>query len=85
MPADQTKRFSTWAIIPEEEVLIAFKIAYSTYTLDPYDFVGKRLKLEIWYPAGQTKIFPLCAILAEVEVVIALKIVDVSNTLDPYE
>ena len=31
-------------MIPEEEVLIAFKIVKNTYTLDPYDFVSKGLK-----------------------------------------
>ncbi|MFJ1145228.1 hypothetical protein ACIKK6_33230, partial [Bacillus thuringiensis] len=50
LPAGQTKKFSTWAMIPAEEVLIAFKMAHSTYTLDPYEFVSRGLKGGIWYP-----------------------------------
>ena len=35
------KRFSTWAMIPEVEVGIAYKMAQNTYALDPYELVWK--------------------------------------------
>ena len=31
-------------MIPKVEVLIAFKMVHSTYTIDPYEFVSRGLK-----------------------------------------
>ena len=83
-------------MIPEEEVLIAFKMAHSTCTLDPYEFVSRGLKGGIWYsglqrirtellPAGQTKRFSTSTIIPEVEVGIASKMAQSTYALDPYE
>lgn len=44
MLACQTKRFFTRAMIPEVEVVIVNKMAESTYSIDPYQFVSKVLK-----------------------------------------
>ena len=83
-------------MIPQAEVLIAFKMALSTCTLDPYEFVSRGLKGGIWYsglqrirtellPAGQTKRFSTSTIIPEVEVGIAYKMAHSTYALDPYE
>ena len=83
-------------MIPEEEVLIASKMAHSIYTLDPYDFVSKGFIGGIWchgiqrirsklLPAGETKRFSTTTIKPEVEVGIATKMAYSTYALDPYE
>ena len=83
-------------MIPEEEVLIAFKTAHSTCTLDPYEFVSRGLKGGIWYsglhrirtellPTGQNKRFTTSTIIPEVEVGMAYKMAHSTYVLDPYE
>ena len=81
-------------MIPEEEVLIAFKMVHSTCTLDPYEFVSRGLKGGIWYsglqrirtellPAGQTKRFSTWAIIPVLlEVGISSKMAHNNHALD---
>lgn len=44
MTAGGNKTYSRWAIIPEEEVVIPFKMARSIYALDPHELVSNEIK-----------------------------------------